>query len=168
MSDNDEDSMPIAATLTKATKTKKPAKGLTSFSSSLLHEYIFAFLLHPIAKRQRWFYEPVVDGKSPYWDGPVSHAAVDVPVRMALVDGYVSAVIEGNPNELGATKEISRRPMQMMSEREADEMAQHGEVLRWSPTINYVTTGLSFYYNLVLLFLASVHNIFSFYSSFRR
>ncbi len=103
-----------------------------------------------------------------YWDGPVSHAAVDVPVRVALVDGYVSAVIEGNPNELGATKEISRRPMQMMSEREADEMAQHGEVLRWSPTINYVTTGLSFYYNLVLLFLVSVHNIFSFYSSFRR
>jgi hypothetical protein len=33
MSDNDEDSMPIAATLTKATKAKKPAKGLASFSS---------------------------------------------------------------------------------------------------------------------------------------
>ncbi len=66
MSDNDEDSMPIAATLTKATKAKKPAKGLTSFSPSLLHYFIFAFLLHPIAKRQRWFYEPVVDDKSPY------------------------------------------------------------------------------------------------------
>ena len=49
-------------------------------------------------------YEPVLDNNSPYWDGPVSHAAVDVPVHMALVDGYLSAVIEGNPNELGATE----------------------------------------------------------------
>ncbi len=81
MSDNDdEDSMLIAANLTKATKAKKPAKGLTSFCLSLLHYLIFAFLLLPIAKRQRWFYEPVVDDKSPYWDGPVAHAAVDVPV----------------------------------------------------------------------------------------
>lgn len=30
----------------------------------------------------------------------------------------------------------------MMSEREADEEAKHGEVLRWSPTVHYVTTGL--------------------------
>jgi hypothetical protein len=145
MSDNDEDSMPIAATLTKATKAKKPAKGLTSFSPSLLHYFILPFLFHPIAKRQRWFYEPILDDKSPYWDAPVSHAAVDVPVRMALVDGYLSAVIEGNPTELGATKENNRRRIQMMSEREAEEMAQHGEVLRWSPTVNYVTTSLSFY-----------------------
>jgi hypothetical protein len=29
-----------------------------------------------------------------------------------------------------------------MSSREADKMAQHGEVLRWSPTQNYVTTDL--------------------------
>jgi hypothetical protein len=28
MSDDDEDSMPIAATITKATKAKKPATGL--------------------------------------------------------------------------------------------------------------------------------------------
>jgi hypothetical protein len=32
----------------------------------------------------------------------------------------------------------------MMSEREADEIATHGEVLRWSPTVHYFTTGLSF------------------------
>jgi hypothetical protein len=105
MSDNDKDSMPIAATLTNATKAKKPAKGLASFSLSLLHYFILAFLLHPIAKRQRWVYEPVLDNKSPYWDAPLTHAAVDEPVRMALVEGYLSAVIEGNPTELGATKE---------------------------------------------------------------
>ena len=64
---------------------------------------------------------------------------------MALVDGYLSAVIESNPSELGAMKEIKRGPIQMMSEREADEKAKHGEVLRWSPTVHYVTTGLSFY-----------------------
>jgi hypothetical protein len=29
----------------------------------------------------------------------------------------------------------------MLSEREADEMATHGEVLRWSPELHYVTTG---------------------------
>jgi hypothetical protein len=40
MSDNDEDSMPIAASLTKATKEKKPAKGffgvVLSFPPSVL------------------------------------------------------------------------------------------------------------------------------------
>ncbi len=55
---------------------------------------MLTFLLQPIAKKQRWFYEPVLDEKSPYWDAPISHAAVDVPVRMALVDGYLSAVEE--------------------------------------------------------------------------
>ncbi len=44
----------------------------------------------------------------------------------------------------------------MMSEREADEMATHGEVLRWSPELHYVTTGLpccclfSFYSGVLL------------------
>ncbi len=35
-----------------------------------------------------------------------------------------------------------------MSEREADEKAQHGEVLRWSPTVHYVTTVLTLIYFL--------------------
>ncbi len=65
MSDNDEDSMPIAASLTKATKGKKPAKGLASFSPFLLNYFVWAFLFQPIAKKQRWFYEPVLDDKSP-------------------------------------------------------------------------------------------------------
>jgi hypothetical protein len=141
---------------------------LASFSLSLLHYFILAFLLHPTAKRQRWVYEPVLDDKSSYWDAPLTHAAVDEPVRMALVEGYLSAVIEGNSIELGATKENKRRPIQMMSEREADEMAKHGEVLCWSPTVHYVTTGLSFYQDLFFLFLASVHNMFSFYFCSRR
>jgi hypothetical protein len=40
MSDDDEDSMPIAATLTKATKVKKPAKGLSWVYLSLIHSDI--------------------------------------------------------------------------------------------------------------------------------
>jgi hypothetical protein len=86
-----------------------------------------------------------LDDKSPYWDAPLSHASLDVPVHKALVDGYLSAVIEGNPTELGAQKATKRKPIQTMSEREADETARHGEVLRWSPTLDYVTTGLYFY-----------------------
>ncbi len=67
-----------------------------------------------------------MDDKSPYWDAPVSHAPVDVPVRMALVDGHLSAVIDGNPSELGAQTANKRRPIQQMSAREADEEAKHG------------------------------------------
>ncbi len=87
-------------------------------------------------------YEPVLDDKSPYWDAPLVHAVVAEPVQHVSVDGYLSAIIESNPNELGATKESKRRPIQLMSEREASEEAKHGEVLRWSPTMHYVTTGL--------------------------
>ncbi len=62
---------------------------------------------------------------------------------MTLVEGYLlSAVVESDPNELGATKVSKRRSIQLMSKREADEEAKHGEVLRWSPTVHYVTTGL--------------------------
>ncbi len=100
------------------------------------------FLLLPLAKKQRWFYEPVVDGKSPYWDAPLVHPVVAEPVRQVIVDGYLSAIIESNPNERGTTKQSKRRPIQLMSEREADEDAKHGEMLRWSPTMHYVTTGL--------------------------
>ncbi len=111
--------------------------------SSLFLQYFFLpFLLPPIAKRQRWFYEPVLDDKSPYWDTPLAHAVVHEPVRMALVEGILSAVIESNPTERRVTKVCKRRPMQLMSEREADEEAQHGEVHRWSPTVHYVTTSL--------------------------
>jgi hypothetical protein len=88
---------------------------------------------------------------------------VDVPVRTALVDGYLSAVIEGNVEELGATKQNKRRPIPMMSEREADEVAEHGEVLRWSPTLHYVPTGDFMYHHLALLFLPSVLYTLSFY-----
>jgi hypothetical protein len=87
---------------------------------------------------------------------------------MALVEGILSAVIESNPTELGAKKESKRRPIQMMSEREADEEAQHGEVLRWSPTVHYFTTGLCAVSYLLFFILSSVHNIFSFYSCSRR
>jgi hypothetical protein len=87
----------------------------------------------------------VLDDKSPYWDAPVSHAPVDVPARIALVDAYLSAVIDANPTELGAQTANKRRPIQLMNARETEEEAKHGEVLRWSPTLHYVTTGLHLY-----------------------
>ena len=105
-------------------------------------------------------YEPVVDDKSPYWDAPLVHAVVAEPVQHVIVDGYLSAIIESNPNELGETKEKKRRPIQLMSEREANEEAKHGEVLRWSPTTHYVTTGLpNALASLLIYILASYLNL---------
>ncbi len=95
-----------------------------------------------LAKKQRRYYEPVIDDKSPYWDAPLVHTAVQEPVQQVLLNGYLSSIIESNPNELGPGKESKRRPLQPMSEREVDEESQYGEVLRWSPTMHYVTTGL--------------------------
>ena len=75
---------------------------------------------------------------------------------MALVEGILSAVVESDPTELGAMTKSKVRPIQLMSEREADEEAQHGEVLRWSPTVHYVTTGLIAVFHLCnRLFLTS-------------
>ncbi len=85
-----------------------------------------------LAKKQRWYYEPVIDNKSPYWDAPLVHALVAEPVQQLIVDGLLSAIIESNPNELGAIIESKRRPIPLMSEREANEEATHGEVLRWN------------------------------------
>ncbi len=132
----------IAASRHKGEEASKRSTVLTLLLSLDLSKN--AFLLAHTAKRQRWVYEPVVDSGSRYWDAPVG---------MALVDRILSE--EEGSAELGA-KGPKRRPIQMMSSREADECATHGEVLRWSPTLNYVATGLpccrlfSFYSGVLL------------------
>ena len=51
MSDDDEDSMPIAATITKATKAKKAAKGELSSPCCMSHAVFEASILTPASKR---------------------------------------------------------------------------------------------------------------------
>ena len=135
-SDDDEDSIPIAASLTKGTKAKKAAKGELSSPCCMSHAVSDAFLLACIEKRQRWVYEPVDESGSTsnYWDAPIV---------MTLFDGYMSHIISGGEGSAAVlAKAPKKRPLQMMSEREADEMATHGEVLSWSPELHYVTTGV--------------------------
>ena len=118
---------------TKGTKAKKAAKGELSLPCYMSHAVSDAFLLACIEKSPRWTYELVNESgtTSSYWDAPIG---------MELVDGYLSHVIP-NPDPVVA-RPSKRRPLQMLSEREADEMAAHGEVLHPSPEIHYVTTGV--------------------------
>ena len=115
---------------TKGTKAKKAAKGELSSPCCMSHAVSDAFLLACIEKRQRWVYEPVDESGSTsnYWDAPIV---------MTLFDGYMSHIISGGEGSAAVlAKAPKKRPLQMMSEREADEMATHGEVLRWSPELH--------------------------------
>jgi hypothetical protein len=78
-SDDEEDTRPIAATLTKNAKVKKAPKGLpcTPFFVSLVSFEAFSFA--HTAKRQKWVYEPVTESSfsSRYWDVPVARTEIN-------------------------------------------------------------------------------------------
>jgi hypothetical protein len=71
-SDDEEDSMPIATSLTKDTKVKKTAKGLPCTPCCFPLVSCKAFSFAHTAKRQKWVYEPVIESGSRYWDARVA------------------------------------------------------------------------------------------------
>ena len=89
-----------------------------------------ALLFACIGKRKGWVYELVDEtlSSSKYWAAPIESST------LFISGGEGSAAV--------LAKAPKKRPLLMMSEREADEKATHREVLIRSPELHYVSRGV--------------------------
>ena len=80
--DNEENNAPIAASLSKAPKSKRPAMRKTK------------------EKRQTWEYVPVVDGPSTYWEGAVDGKRTRTLRTASYCDDDDRSDSDDNPEDL--------------------------------------------------------------------